>query len=178
MTAQSFERIRASDIKPNCVPADAAFGKDSRPGLLPTAYSGFSTDNSTFVLHPGLVACLNLKELSIYERYSGITEVVVTVIIALLSAAFAGICIFRMRRKNRIGSFYTEVIATRTAVSESSSEEERAAAARKIRELRDKTLELLVDEKLSADESCRICFSLSNDALHEIEAHGAQALSA
>lgn len=98
-------------------------------GVFRTSYSGFGADNSTFVLHPGLVAYLNRNEPSIYERYPGIAEVVVTVIVALFSAIIAGIRIYRMRRKNRIGTFYTDVIATRNAVSDLSSEKDRAAAA-------------------------------------------------
>ncbi|MDX1403597.1 MAG: TAXI family TRAP transporter solute-binding subunit [Woeseiaceae bacterium] len=143
-----------------------------RPGLFRTDYGSYSTNNSTFLLHPGLIAYLNRNEPSVYERYSGIAEVVVTVIVALFSAGFAGVRIFRMRRKNRIDTFYTDVIAIRHSVTESSSADERLAAIRKIRELQDTAFDLLVDEKLSADESFRIFVSLSNDALRDLELAG------
>lgn len=113
---------------------------------------------------------LNRYEPSIYERYSAIAEVAVTAIVALFSAVFAGVRIFRMRRKNRIDTFYTDVIAIRSALGDSSSMDERAKAAQKIKALQNTAFELLVDEKLSADESFRIFISLSNDALRELSA--------
>ena len=139
-----------------------------RPGLFQSLSDDFNTGNSTFVLHPGLVAYLDRNEPSVYERYSGVAEVAVTVLLALFSASFAGVRIYQMRRKNRIDTFYTDVIAIRSSLGESSSDEERAAAARKIRNLQNTAFEMLVDEKLSADESFRIFISLSNDALRDL----------
>ena len=139
-----------------------------RPGLFQRVQDDFNAGNSTFVLHPGLVAYLDRNEPGIYERYSGVAEVAVTVIVALFSAIYAGVRIFHMRRKNRIDAFYTEVITIRSALGDSGSVAERAAAAQKIKALQNTAFELLVDEKLSADESFRIFISLSNDALREL----------
>jgi hypothetical protein len=130
----------------------------------------FTTGKSTFVLHPGLVAYLERNEPSVYERYSGVAEVLVTVIVAVFSAVFAGVRIYQMRRKNRIDAFYTDVMAIRSTLSDSSTEDERAAATQKIRDLQNTAFEMLVDEKLSADESFRIFISLSNDTLREVNA--------
>jgi TRAP-type uncharacterized transport system substrate-binding protein len=141
-----------------------------RPGLFQRVQDDFNAGNSTFVLHPGLVAYLDRNEPGIYERYSGVAEVAVTLLVALFSAIFAGVRIFHMRRKNRIDAFYTDVIAIRSALGDSSSIDERDAAARKIKALQNTAFELLVDEKLSADESFRIFISLSNDALRELSA--------
>jgi TRAP-type uncharacterized transport system substrate-binding protein len=141
-----------------------------RPGLFQRLSDDFNTGNSTFLLHPGLVAYLDRNEPSIYERYSGVAEVVVTVLVALFSASFAGVRIYQMRRKNRIDTFYTDVIAIRSSLDDASTTEDRAAAARKIRDLQNTAFEMLVDEKLSADESFRIFISLSNDALRDLAA--------
>ena len=141
-----------------------------RPGLFQRLSDDFNAGNSTFVLHPGLIAYLDRNEPSIYERYSGVAEVVVTVIVALASAIFAGVRIYHMRRKNRIDTFYTDVIAIRSSLDDSSSDDDRTAAARKIRDLQNTAFEMLIDEKLSADESFRIFLSLSNDALRDLNA--------
>ncbi len=141
-----------------------------RPGLFQRLSDDFNTGNSTFVLHPGLIAYLDRNEPSVYERYSGIAEVAVTVLVALFSAGFAGVRIYQMRRKNRIDAFYTDVIAIRSSLDETSSSEERSAAAKKIRDLQNTAFEMLIDEKLSADESFRIFISLSNDALRDLGA--------
>lgn len=141
-----------------------------RPGLFQRLSDDVNPGNSTFVLHPGLVAYLDRNEPSVYERYSGVAEVSVTVIIALFSAIFAGVRIYHMRRKNRIDAFYTDVIAIRSGLDESSTDDERTAAAQKIRQLQNTAFKMLIDEKLSADESFRIFISLSNDALRDLSA--------
>ena len=139
-----------------------------RPGLFQRLSDDVNPGNSTFVLHPGLVAYLDRNEPTVYERYSGVAEVAVTVIVALFSAIYAGVRIYHMRRKNRIDAFYTDVIAIRSGLDDSSTNNERTAAVQEIRELQNTAFKMLVDEKLSADESFRIFISLSNDALRDL----------
>jgi TRAP-type uncharacterized transport system substrate-binding protein len=141
-----------------------------RPGLFQRLSDDFNTGNSTFILHPGLLAYLDRNEPTIYERYSGVAEVFVTILVALFSATFAGVRIYHMRRKNRIDTFYTDVIAIKKAVGDGAADDERAAASQKIKALQNTAFEMLVDEKLSADESFRIFISLSNDALRDLSA--------
>jgi TRAP-type uncharacterized transport system substrate-binding protein len=139
-----------------------------RPGLFRMVSDQVDSSNSTFILHKGLLAYTERDAPTVYERYSGIAEVAVTVLIALISAVFAGVRIFRMRRKNRIDVFYTDTMAIRESVSGSATTDERTAATQRLRELQTKAFEMLVDEKLAADESFRIFISLSNDVLHEL----------
>jgi hypothetical protein len=82
-----------------------------RPGLFHHLSENFDASRSRFVLHAGTQAFLQRSAPTIYERYSGIAEVAVTLIVALASAMIAGIRIFRMRRKNRIDEFYSRTIA-------------------------------------------------------------------
>ncbi len=139
-----------------------------RPGLFQEFSDDFDTGRSTFVLHPGTIAYLNRSAPSVYERYSGIAEVAVTVLIALFSLVLAGLRIFRMRRKNRIDTFYSETIRLRNSVNSDSSQEELARACAEVRALQNTAFDLLVDEKLAADESFRIFITLSNDVLRQL----------
>ena len=141
-----------------------------RPGLFRTVSDKIDSSNSTFVLHKGLLAYTERDAPTIYERYSGIAEVAVTVLIALISAVYAGVRIFHMRRKNRIDVFYTDALAIRDSVGTSATSAERTAAAQKIRDLQFMAYSMLVNEKLAADESFRIFIALSNDVLQEITA--------
>ena len=140
-----------------------------RPGLFRQLTGDFDVSRSTFVLHAGSQAYLQRSAPSVFERYSGVAEVVVTVLVALASALLAAVRIFRMRRKNRIDTFYVETIRLRNSVSPGSSAEERQSAARRIRELQEKAFDLLVAEKLAADESFRIFITLSNDVLVDLD---------
>ena len=147
-----------------------------RPGLFEDISGEFDPSSSTFIIHPGAQAYAQRNAPTIYERYSGIAEVAVTILIALFSATFAGLRIYRMRRKNRIDTFYSDVIAIRKSIDETSTEEDRREKADEIRALQTTAFELLVDEKLAADESFRIFITLSNDVLQQLGARPGQGL--
>jgi TRAP-type uncharacterized transport system substrate-binding protein len=142
----------------------------TRPGLFERLDDSFDVSKSTFVLHAGTQDFLQRAEPTVYERYSGVAEVVVTLIIALASATLAGFRILKMRRKNRIDEFYSAAMNIRNSISESSTTDERTVAVEKIRELQNTAFDQLVNEKLSADESFRIFITLSNDVLYQLTA--------
>ena len=145
----------------------------SRPGIFTTTEENFDVTKSTFVLHAGTQDYLNRDEPSVYERYSGVAEVIVTLTIALVSASLAAIRILRIRRKNRIDKFYSAAMQLRNQLTAAKNPDERESALRRLRELQDEAFAQLVDEKLAADESFRIFITLSNDILrqdvHEVE---------
>ena len=139
-----------------------------RPGLFQEFSDDFDTGRSTFVLHPGTLAYLQRSAPGILERYSGIAEVAVTALVAIVSAFIAGIRIVRMRRKNRIDTFYSETIRLRNSVTDQSGRDERSAVIAKVRHLQNTAFDLLIDEKLAPDESFRIFITLSNDVLQRL----------
>lgn len=138
------------------------------PGLFQRLSDDFDTSRSSFIVHGGTQAFLQRSEPTVYERYSGIAEVVATLIVGLGSAIYAGFKIFRMRRKNRIDEFYTKTIALRRSVNDSTGPEELQQIIEEVRDLQTTAFDLLVDEKLAADESFRIFITLSNDVLHQL----------
>lgn len=140
-----------------------------RPGLYQHLTDDFDLSHSTYIVHAGTQAYLQRDAPSIYERYSGIAEVVATVVIGLGSALFAMFRIFKMRRKNLIDTFYTQTITLQRAVNDSTSPAERESIVNEVRKLQSEAFDLLVDEKLSADDSFRIFITLSNDVLRQLE---------
>lgn len=140
-----------------------------RPGTFHQLAEDFDTSRSTFIVHPGTQAYLQRSAPSIYERYSGVAEVAVTLIIALVSAVFAVLGIFKARRKNRIDRFYLETIDIRNACKGSTDPAELQQAISTIEQLQDEAFDLLVHEKLAADESFRIFVTLSNDVLNQLQ---------
>jgi len=141
-----------------------------KPGLFQHLTDDIDSNSSTFVLHPGLLAYTQRDAPSVYERYSGVAEVVVTLFVALISATIAGMRIYRMRQKNRIDVFYRDAIAIRESVNDPSSRDQVAAAVQQLLDLQTSAVEMLVDERLAADESFRIFMTLSNDILSRLEA--------
>jgi hypothetical protein len=138
------------------------------PMLFQHLSEEFDASRSTFVLHPGAQAYTQRDEPTIYERYSGIAEVLVTLVIGLISGGYAAVQIYNRRRKNRIDGFYRDVMAIRDSISERSSAAERAAAVERVRELQNEAFDLLMREKLAADESFRIFVTLSNDIVAQL----------
>lgn len=143
-----------------------------RPGLFQELSEDFDASRSRFILHPGTQAYLQRSEPTVWERYSGVAEVAVTLLVAIFSASFAGVRIFRMRRKNRIDRFYAAAIEVRNSVTDSKDPTKRKQAIEKIRDLQNEAFDLLVHEKLAADESFRIFITLSNDVLRQLGAPG------
>ena len=140
-----------------------------RPGLFNRLSDHFDSSNSTFVLHPGLVAYEQRDAPTIIERYSGVAEVVVTLFVALISASFAATRMYKYARKNRIDIFYAKVMEIRKAMADVDAEEPRENAVTELRALQANAFEQLIDEKLAADESFRIFIALSNDVISELK---------
>jgi len=139
-----------------------------RPGLFARLSTDFDASRSTFILHPGTQAYLQRDAPTIYERYSGVAEVGVTVMITVFSAIFAGVRIFRLRRKNRIDTFYKKVIDLRNSINDSTTVEDRARVVGELRALQNTAFDALIDERLAADESFQIFIALSNDAIDRL----------
>ena len=140
----------------------------NRPMLFQRLTDDFDTSRSTWVVHSGAQAYLHRDEPSVYERYSGIAEVVVTLFVALASASIAGVRIYRMRRKNRIDRFYARAIEIRQQAAATDNASERSRLAKEMQALQETAFSKLINEKLAADESFRIFITLSNDVIAEI----------
>jgi len=140
-----------------------------QPGIFQQLSENFDISRSTFIVHPGTQVYLQRSAPSIYERYSGIAEVVVTVIIALVSALIAVLGVIKAGRKNRIDRFYLETIEIRNSCKGSTDPVELQQAITRIEALQDEAFDLLVHEKLAADESFRIFVTLSNDVLRKLQ---------
>jgi TRAP-type uncharacterized transport system substrate-binding protein len=140
----------------------------SRPELFQPLDDQLANANFAYSLHPGAIAFLKRDEPTFIERYSGVAEVLVTVLVAIISGLVAVVNIFRIRRKNRLDGFLVDVIEIRNTITNESTESERAEAMEKVRNLQDRAFELLVDEKLAADDSFRIFTELSNDTISRI----------
>lgn len=140
-----------------------------RPMLFQRLAEEFDASASTFVLHPGAQAFTQRDAPTFYERYSGVAEVLVTLVIGLISGSYAVVQIYNRRRKNRIDGFYRDVMAVRDSINERSTANERAAAVERVGALQNKAFDMLIKEKLAADESFRIFVTLSNDIIAQLK---------
>ncbi len=146
----------------------ALFGE--RPELFRPIDKSVASSNFAFSMHPGAVAYLNQDEPTFIERYSGVAEVLVTLLVGLISGGWALLRIYKIRRKNRIDRFYVDVMRIRDSVAADASEATRRDAVAELRALEDRAFEQLVDEQLAADESFRIFIELTNNTIDALRA--------
>lgn len=144
----------------------------TNPGLFHNLSADFDVSGTTFVVHPGARAFLAKDEPTVYERYSGVAEVSMTLFFGLVSGLIAAVKIYSIRRKNRIDKFYKAAMDIRDAAQESTEPALRSRAIRDLRALQNDAFRLLVDEKLAADESFRIFITLSNDIIADLNHAG------
>ena len=91
-----------------------------------------------------------------------------SIFIAIVSGA-AGVAKWRhLRRKNRIDSYYGRVLEVQNTWPAYTSVAECHQAIQQLRELRKTAFQLLIDEKLEANESFRIFITLLNDTLRDL----------
>jgi TRAP-type uncharacterized transport system substrate-binding protein len=167
VTRPSLEPALVYDLIGEIVRLQPALA-ENRPSLFQRLSGDFDTSRSIWVVHSGTQDYLHRDEPSVYERYSGIAEVVVTVFVALASASIAGVRLYRMRRKNRIDSFYARALEIRRQAAATEDAAERKRLADEMQALQETAFAKLMDEKLAADESFRIFITLSNDVLAEL----------
>ena len=144
----------------------------SNPGLFHQLSADFDVSGTRFVIHPGALAFVAKDEPTMYERYSGVAEVVATLFFGLVSGLFAAIKIYNIRRKNRIDRYYKAAMDIRNAAQGSTDLTVRRQAVADMRALQNDAFSLLVDEKLAADESFRIFITLSNDIIGDLSNPG------
>lgn len=142
------------------------------PGLFAELSEDFDVSRSSFNLHSGTQNYLQRTAPTIYERYSGVAEVAVTLLIGLASASVAGIQIYHRYRKNRIDTFCLRAIELRDSIPEDADQEARKRSIQKVHDLQTEAFQLLAAEKLAADESFQIFITLSNDVIRQIDAGG------
>lgn len=140
---------------------------DQNPAIYDDLVESFSGSRSTFALHQGTQAFLERDEPDFLERYSGIAEVLVTLLIGIVSGGFAMYQLYQVRRKNRIDKFYAKILRIRDSIGDQPPADVEPLR-RRIRDLQDEALQMLIEEKLAADESFRIFMSLSNDVIDEL----------
>lgn len=141
----------------------------NRPSIFHSLAEDIDDSSFTFPMHRGARFFVDRDEPTLIERYSGVAEVAVTLFVALISGTFAAVNIYRIRRKNRIDVFYAEVFELRKAMDGPLSKAEKSDVIDKLHQLQKRAFDMLVDEKLAADESFRIFMALSNDAIRDLD---------
>lgn len=140
---------------------------DQHPAIFDDLAESFSGSKSTFALHQGTQAFLERNEPDVLERYSGIAEVLVTLLVGVISGGYAMFRLYQVRQKDRIDEYYERILAIRDSISEQKEIDVESVRV-EVRELQDQALQMLIEEKLAGDESFRIFMSIGNDLIDDV----------
>ncbi|MDJ0655932.1 MAG: TAXI family TRAP transporter solute-binding subunit [Xanthomonadales bacterium] len=116
-------------------------------------------------LHPGARRYLERDAPSFLERYAELLALLVTLLIAVTSAAVALLRMRRQARKDRIDVYLAEVLRVRADLRNGSLPAPQAMS--ELSELQATVTRLVVDERIEADSSFVGFLSLSNQVLAE-----------
>ena len=157
VTRPGLDAALVYDLIGELVRLQPALGAN-HPSLFQRLSGDFDTSRSIWVVHAGTQAYLHRDEPSVYERYSGIAEVGVTLFVALASASIAGVRLYRMRRKNRIDTFYARAIEIRKLAAAADDEPERKRLAGELLALQETAFSKLIEAP--QPEHSKLCVAI------------------
>ncbi len=121
-------------------------------------------------LHPGSRTYLERGEPGLLERYAESLTLGFTLLLAAGSGGIALRNWSRQRKKDRIDDYYAELLDIRRRSRRLHSPAEAQALLAAVQEKQDQAFELLMAEKLDANESFRIFVTLCQEVSREVEA--------
>ena len=126
-----------------------------------------STVAHALPLHPGATRFSDRLQPSFLERYAEVFAFLLTMLIAVVSAAVAINRYRQQRRKDRFDRFFQKLLEERKQLAKSDP-----AVAGNIRALQSEVMELVVKERIKADGALLAFLTLSNQLLSECAAEG------
>ncbi|MEP1593119.1 MAG: TAXI family TRAP transporter solute-binding subunit, partial [Halieaceae bacterium] len=115
--------------------------------------------------HPGARRYIDRELPSLIEQYAEFVGATVTMTIAVVSLLVAVYRRRRQARKDRLDTYYQQLLTCRTALRDSGANT--AAIETTLYELQEEVFELLIAERIDADSALLAFLSLSNQLLIE-----------
>ena len=136
--------------------------------LLSNISESFDVSSLAFPLHKGARQYLKRNEPTYLERNAETFGFFLSIFLAVVTALVGVTRWQHRRRKNRIDVYYEQVLVVQNAWAAFSSFDECDKAILQLRRLRQNAFQLLIKDKLEANESFRIFITLLNDTLRDV----------
>jgi TRAP-type uncharacterized transport system substrate-binding protein len=125
----------------------------------------FDPSKLNFPLHSGARQYLEKDKPSFFERYAEVIGIIFTIIVTLISG-LASLARWRgQAKKDRIDVFYEKIIAIKKEIPQLKSFQEVKTKIVELQKEQDLAFEMLIDEKLLANESFRIYMELNKEII-------------
>ena len=148
--------------------------------ISPLLFKGINEDydiqSLSFSLHKGARNYLERNEPSILEKNSDTIGIVFTILVTLMSGIYSLFKYRKIQKKDKIDVYYQHLLDLRSQIKELDKDSEVEAIISRINSMQDETIGLVVNEKLSANDSflvflkfCNIVLKEAKDVLNRID---------
>ncbi|MEQ9466953.1 MAG: TAXI family TRAP transporter solute-binding subunit [Ekhidna sp.] len=138
----------------------------------PLLFNGLREDFDQSILniplHEGARTFLDRDEPSFIERYAELGGVILSIIIALWSGIVSLTKWQAQKKKDKIDEFYEDLIKIKNAIPTLKTISEGIQKIRRVQAAQNKAFEMLIAEKLVANDSFRIYMELSKETINDL----------
>ncbi len=142
---------------------------DVSPLIYETLHENFNRGKVTYPLHNGARIFLDRDEPTFIERYAELGGVIFSIILALASGLVSLSKWQKQKKKDRVDVFYKDLIKIKNGIPRLQTIGEAIAAIKKVQLAQNNAFDLLINEKLEANESFRIYMELSKETINELK---------
>lgn len=119
-------------------------------------------------LHEGARIFLEREEPSFIERYAELGGVILSIIIALWSGIVSLTKWQAQKKKDKIDEFYEDLMNIKNGIARIANIAEGMKLVKRVQLAQNKAFEMLIEEKLVANDSFRIYMELSKETINEL----------
>jgi TRAP transporter TAXI family solute receptor len=171
LTKENIKNEVVYNIVETIVNNKQMIASDQNCQLFGQMNANFNPSKLHFPLHPGARQYLERDKPSFLERYAELMGFIFSLFIAIIGAVTTLTKWNKKRKKNRIDSFYLQVMNIQKQIENLNNKEALVTTRQKLNKLKNEAFQQMIDEKLNADESFRIFINLLDSTKTELESH-------
>ncbi|MGB3465258.1 MAG: TAXI family TRAP transporter solute-binding subunit, partial [Cyclobacteriaceae bacterium] len=139
------------------------------PLVYGTMNEDFDRGEITFPLHNGARIFFDRDEPSFVERYAELGGVILSILLALISGLVSLSRWQKQKKKDRVDVFYKDLILIKNHINEIQTSKDGIEKLKSIYAQQNHAFDMLIEEKLEANESFRIYMELSKETISELK---------
>lgn len=139
------------------------------PLVYGTMKEDFDRGEISFPLHNGARIFFDRDEPTFFERYAELGGVAFSIILAIVSGLVSLSRWQKQKKKDRVDVFYKDLITIKNHISEIATSTDGLEKLKIIQDQQNHAFEMLIEEKLEANESFRIYMELSKETIYELK---------
>ena len=140
------------------------------PLVYGTMKEDFDRGEISYPLHNGARIFFDRDEPTFVERYAELGGVILSIFLALVSGLVSLSRWQKQKKKDRVDVFYKDLIVIKNNIGAIKTSKEGIEKLKSIQDQQTHAFDMLIEEKLEANESFRIYMELSKETINELKA--------